>query len=526
MGNGATLGKVEEMTRLLTAAQMREADRRTIEELGLAGLVLMENAGAAVMAVLRDKLKEAVPARVLVLAGPGNNGGDGFVVARRCLQEGVPVQVLLFARGADLKGDAGVNHNVFVKLGGVVREVTGDSPPGGFDGWLLHAGIVVDAVFGTGLKKPVTGLLASLFERVNASGKPVLAVDIPSGVSSDDGQIPGCALKATWTVALAAEKIGHRLYPGAAWCGEVVTVPIGIPQAYLQDPGCRVYRNRPQECPPPIRFAEAHKGSFGHLLVVAGSVGKTGAAILTASGALRVGTGLVTVASPLPAQAIIASGLVEAMTWPLPVEEGLLGEGSAQVLMESGIRATALAAGPGLGVNMAIRETLQSLARFYDVPVLLDADALNVMSDQVLRELVREHAAPVVVTPHPGEMARLLGTQAATIQAARLDWAVRCAADWGCWVVLKGAGTVIASPQGEVWINETGNPGMAAGGSGDVLTGIVGGFLAQGMEVGCAVRLGVWLHGAAGDAAAKKGMAGLLARDLVNAIPKILSKSV
>ncbi|MBF0427155.1 MAG: NAD(P)H-hydrate epimerase, partial [Magnetococcales bacterium] len=269
------------MPRLLTASQMAAADRRTIEELGLPGIVLMENAGAGVVKVLRRELPDLAQRRVVVVAGLGNNGGDGFVIARHLLQAGVAVQVFLLGAAEHQQGDALINFRVFHNLGGVVRRVWKADDLATLPGALKHAGVVVDALFGTGLQRPVGGLFAEAIAMINRSGKPVLAVDLPSGVSADTGQILGVAVRADWTVTFAAEKIGHRTHPGAALCGKVACVPIGIPDAYLDIAEHAVALNLPDDLTIPARPVDGHKGRFGHLLILAGSRGKTGAALLT-----------------------------------------------------------------------------------------------------------------------------------------------------------------------------------------------------------------------------------------------------
>ena len=507
------------MSKLLTSQQMREADRRTIEELGLPGIVLMENAGAGIVACLQARYPDWRQRRILVLAGGGNNGGDGFVVGRRILMAGGRVFAILLGHADRLQGDARTNHAVFVRLGGQVQEVHQSADMAAVEVLFSHVGLVVDAVFGTGLQRPVRGVTADLFEWINASGRPVVAVDIPSGVCADSGRILGTALRADLTVALAAEKIGHRLYPGAGLCGEVTCVPIGIPASFIDIPAHAVARNLPDGLKIPPRPPDLHKGGAGHLLILAGSAGKEGAAVLAALGALRTGPGLVTVATPRAAHDGITAKLTESMILPLPdAEDGIgLGDRSLEVILASGIQASALAMGPGLGGGEAVYRTVYELTARWDVPVVLDADALNALAPNGnrLSALAGERDRPVVATPHPGELARLLGCSVPEILGDPLGHAQRCAGEWGVWLVLKGAGTVIAAPDGRVWINGTGNSGLASGGSGDLLTGVIAGLLTQGWPVESAVRAGVWLHGAAADeAVAGEGAAGLLAGDL------------
>ncbi|MBF0181797.1 MAG: NAD(P)H-hydrate dehydratase [Magnetococcales bacterium] len=514
------------MEKLLTSAQMRTADRRAIEELGLPGIVLMENAGAGAASVLMSRLPNWREKPVLILAGAGNNGGDGFVIARRLLQEKGRVRVLLFGHGDALTGDARVNHQVFLRLGGQVREVTDAGGIAGLDSLLAHAGVVVDALFGTGLARPVTGHIATVIEAINRANRPLLAVDLPSGVCTDTGRVLGCAIRADWTVTFAAEKLGHRLYPGAGLCGAITVVPIGIPDAFLNDPGHDVAKNDLTDLTMPPRLPDAHKGQCGRLLILAGSLGMEGAAILTALGALRTGPGLVTVATPLVAQPVVCAGAVEAMTLALPNDKKNthLGNGAAETILASGVPFQAMALGPGLGANRWNLPTLQVLIGRLDVPAVLDADALNALAGRGddIRDMTTARTQPLILTPHPGEMARLLQASVAEVQADRLGVARRAATEWQCWLVLKGANTIIAAPDGRAWINLTGNAGLAAGGSGDLLTGIIAGLLAQGWPAESATRAGVWLHGAAADAAASTGgMAGMVASDLLPHIRRL-----
>ncbi|MBF0295934.1 MAG: NAD(P)H-hydrate dehydratase [Magnetococcales bacterium] len=514
------------MEKLLTSAQMRTADRRTIEELGLPGIVLMENAGAGATRVLMERLPHWKDKPVLILAGTGNNGGDGFVIARHLLQAGGRIQVLLFGRGDALRGDARIHYQVFMRLGGALREVADETGPEGLDALLAHAGVVVDALFGTGLARPVTGPMATAIEAVNRAGRPVLAVDLPSGVCADTGRVLGCAMRADWTVTFAAEKLGHRLYPGAGLCGAITVVPIGIPDSYLNLPGHHVAKNGLADLTMPPRPPDAHKGHCGRLLILAGSLGMEGAAILTALGALRTGPGLVTVATPLVAQPVVSAGAVEAMTLALPNNKSNthLGAGAAEAILTSGVHPQVMALGPGLGTNRWNLPTILDLLGRLDIPAVLDADALNALAGrgEEIRALAAGRSQPLILTPHPGEMARLIQASVPEVQADRLGVARRAATEWQCWLVLKGANSILAAPDGRAWINLTGNAGLAAGGSGDLLTGIIAGLLSQGWPAESAMRAGVWLHGAAADAAADAGgMAGMVAGDLLPHIRRL-----
>ncbi len=514
------------MAKLLTSAQMRAADQHTIETIGLPGIVLMENAGAGAISILQSHRPDWQQQPVLILAGSGNNGGDGLVMARRLLLANGRVVVALFGHGKKLHGDARINHHVFLKLGGQVVEFTESTPIAKLEHLLTHSGLVVDALFGTGLTRPITGHIANALLAVSKSRKPVLAIDLPSGVCADTGNILGYALPANWTVTFAAEKIGHRLYPGAALCGKISVIPIGIPPSVLDAPHHTVALNLPDDLIIPPRPPDAHKGICGRLLILAGSVGMEGAAILTASGALRTGPGLVTVATPAAAQAVISAGIIEAMTLSLPNNKQAthLGAGSLEAILTSGVHPQVIAMGPGLGTNRWNVGLVCDLTEKLDLPIVLDADALNALAGkgEKIQQMTKQRKAPLILTPHPGEMARLSQLSVQQVQADRLAIARDNAIKWGVWLVLKGANTIIAAPSGHTWINITGNAGLAAGGSGDLLTGIIAGLLAQNWPVECAVRAGVWLHGAAADAAvSKKGEAGLLASDLLPYIHRL-----
>jgi NAD(P)H-hydrate epimerase len=505
---------------LVTAKEMRELDRLTIEEYGTPGLVLMERAGAGAAEALLEQFPHVCQSSVLVLAGKGNNGGDGFVVARLLKQQGVKCEVVLIAKKSDLKGDALHNLNAFLKMRGRVTEASDPAQLDVVQKKLSRCGLVVDALLGTGLNSPVRGWLAGVIDLVNASGVPVVAIDIPSGLDSDRGEPLGTAIQAELTVTFGYPKLGQIGDPGALYVGRLAIVDIGIaPEA--------IERVRPQmtlltqedmgALVRPRRHA-AHKGDFGHLLVLAGARGKSGAALLCGGAALRMGTGLVTLGGPDSLNAIFSSVLIEAMTVPLPeLPDGsfCLDENAISQAMKG---KTAIAFGPGVGVSVDTLGLTRWLLNNSEVPLVIDADGLNCLASDL--SMLRNARAPVVLTPHPGEMARLLDISNAEVQTNRLVHARSFASQHGCFLVLKGANTVIAAPDGRSWINATGNPGMASGGMGDVLTGIVSGLLAQGYPPEEACCLGVFLHGYAGDMSAEeKGEAGILARDLIERLP-------
>lgn len=503
--------------RILTAEQMREADRQTIEEIGIPSLVLMENAGRQVVAAMEAEFDDLADRRVVVLSGRGNNGGDGFVIARVLEQRGIQVSVFVIGPLSEVRGDALVNLEILGRLGFDVVEVAGEEQ------WELHssevrqADIIVDAIFGTGLSQPLRGFHETIVADVNSMDVPVVSVDLPSGMDSNSAHLLGPCIVAHLTVTLAAPKLPLVLSPACGHAGRLVVADIGIPADVIEAlEGARVewLTSTRLQALLPERAVDAHKGSFGHVLVVAGSRGKTGAAALAALGALRSGAGLVTVATPDSCQAVVASLGAEFMTVPLPEAGGGLAPEAADLILA--LPCDVIALGPGLGMAPGTRSVVQAILERASVPLLLDADALNAFGDDPGRLTARD-GQQVVVTPHPGEMARLMSSSATEVQANRLESARNLATARNLTVVLKGHQTVIATPDGGLLINPTGNPGMATGGTGDVLTGAIAAWLAQVRDAETASVLGVYLHGAAGDlAAADTGQVAMTAGDLAD----------
>jgi NAD(P)H-hydrate epimerase len=509
--------------KLVTAAQMREMDRRAIEEVGIPSLVLMENAGRTTYQVLRQEFPN-LTGPVAVVAGRGNNGGDGFVVARYLANAGIPVTVFLLGTRDQVQGDARVNLEILAHLGLEVVEITDEATLDAEICRVAHSRLLVDALLGTGLNAEVGGLLRLVIERVNSFKTPVLAVDIPSGLSADTGEPLGAAIKAQVTVTYGWPKIGQIVPPGRDYVGRLWQVDLSIPPALAQGVPVELAEAQAlRECLPPRPFA-SHKGTYGHVVILAGSEGKTGAATLTAEGALRAGAGLVTVGIPASLNDILEVKLTEAMTLPLPQAQGAraLGVTALSPLLAFLADKTAVALGPGLGTHPETRELVRQLARHLPLPMVIDADGLNALVGD--SSLVKEAAGPRILTPHPGEMARLLGCTSSEVQGARLDFAREAAARCGATMVLKGAQTLVADPQGLVSLNPTGNPALASGGTGDVLTGFIGGFLAQGLDPWDAARLGVFLHGLAADYLAAASGRGLIAGDLLAIFPEVLTE--
>ncbi|MGE3277212.1 MAG: NAD(P)H-hydrate dehydratase [Vicinamibacterales bacterium] len=503
--------------RILNADQMREADRRTIQEIGLPSLVLMENAGRQTVAAIESLFTDLAERRVAIVCGKGNNGGDGFVVARTLHQRGVDVSVFVVGRVADVQGDARVNLEILGRLGLVVVEVADEGQ------WELHFSevsqheLIVDALFGTGLKAPLAGLYETVVADINGAAIPVVSIDLPSGMSADTPDLIGDAIDATATITLAAPKLPLVLPPAERQAGEIVIADIGIPAEVVElveGPRVELLTREQVRALLSPRPPEAHKGDFGRVLVVAGSRGKSGAAALSALGALRAGAGLVTVATPRSCQPMVAAHGMEFMTEGVDeTPDGTVDFGAAETVL--GLRADAVALGPGLGRGEGVSTFVRELVEKIESPMVMDADALNAMADEPAALMGRE-GRPVIITPHPGEMARLVGCSVEDVQADRLGIARDFAGTHKVFVVLKGYRTIIATPDGKVFINPTGSPGMATGGTGDVLTGMLAACVSQLLDPEAACILAVYLHGAAGELAdADEGEVSMIAGDLL-----------
>ena len=510
---------------IVTAAQMREIDRLTIEKYATPSLTLMERAGAGIAAAILERFARPAKKGVLIVAGKGNNGGDGFVVARLVKKKRIPCEVALLARREELTADAAHNLHAWNKLNGKVTEIDGSRLELLRQRIAKH-GLLVDAILGTGIKNAVAGLFGEAITLMNASGLPTIAVDIPSGMDSDTGQPLGVAIQAEMTVALGYAKLGEVIHPGLALVGELVVADIGIDGRALVEvaPQIELLDRETVGWLVPRRQADTHKGTYGHLLVVAGARGKTGAAILSCRAAMRTGAGLVTLAAPRALNSIFAGALVEVMTEPLGDETTeqleMLSDADWRRLIE---RKSVVLFGPGIGVSDATQSATRWLLRNLAVPWVVDADGLNNLALDLDR-LRRAKTAPIL-TPHPGEMARLIGKDTAAVNANRIEIARSFAMAQRCHVMLKGARTVIATADGKVSVNPTGNPGMASGGMGDVLAGIIAALLGQGLSAEDAMKLGVYLHGYAGDCVAEaKGPIGLLASDIVEGLPRAMAE--
>ncbi|RPJ17143.1 MAG: NAD(P)H-hydrate dehydratase [Desulfobacteraceae bacterium] len=505
---------------ILTADEMRRIDRETID-FGIPGRILMENAGRGAAQALIERFPGAGAGKIGVLAGRGNNGGDGFVIARHLSQRGIDVSVYLLSEASAVKGEALANLELLYRLEIPVIEISDRKSFDSNQISMRHRDIWVDAIFGTGLKSDIKGYIRDVILFINIMRKPVLAVDIPSGIDSDTGQVCGEAVRSNVTATFGYAKAGHYLYPGAAYSGKVEIVDIGIPK-YIADrisPKQHLLRNETVRSYLRPRSGDAHKGGTGHLFIIAGSPGKTGAAAMTAMAAMRAGAGLVTVGLPKSLNPAVEPIILEAMTCPLPENsEGFLSEDSFDAIMHNLTGKKCVAIGPGLGTDSSTKKLILEVLRSSSLPVVIDADGLNLLVGET--SLLKKIKVPVILTPHPGEMSRLTGNTVELIQKDRISCARDFAREFKVNLVLKGAGTVIAHPDGNVFINPSGNPGMASGGMGDILTGIIAGFVAQGYPADEAARIGVYLHGKAGDRLAESmGPFGFIASDILNAIP-------
>lgn len=516
----------QRLMRILNATQMREADRQTIEDVGIPSLVLMENAGRQVVAAIEAAYEERLSGRVAVLCGRGSNGGDGFVIARTLVQRGIDAGVFVIGSVGDVHGDARINLDILGRLGVPVVEV-GDE-----QSWELHSSeisrctLIVDAIVGIGLRSGFGGMMETIVADVNAFDIPIVSVDLPSGLSADTPHRVGDCIDASMTVTLATPKLPLVLPPGEAYAGDVVIADIGIPHDVIEGLDGQYIElltpGRIAEVVQP-RSADSHKGDFGRVTVVAGSRGKTGAAYLAAMAALRSGAGLVTIGIPASCLPVVASLAPEFMTEPLRenADGELTGDAVERVLE---LEQDVVACGPGLGRGPGVGEFVRAVLDRGTAPLVLDADALTVLAGDPGRLIGRDDRE-VIITPHPGEMARLIGSSIDEVQANRIEVASDFATTHGVYVVLKGHRTIIATPQGRVAINPTGNAGMATGGTGDVLTGMIAAWLAQLLDAEEACRLAVFLHGAAGDLAeANEGQTSMTATDLLEYLGAALSQ--
>lgn len=509
--------------KVVTAQTMQEIDRRAIAEFGVSGLELMENAGHGCVDEIISLF--GLNGQAVIITGKGNNGGDGFVIARLLTQRGWDIKVYVMAGPDKICGDAAVN------LRRLPLDVVHYCPDEGQLTALLlenirQADVIVDAMLGTGLQNNISGVFMEAVKLINDSGRPVVAVDIPSGIHGTTGRVLGYAVRASTTVTFAFAKLGHVLYPGAEYTGRLKIADIGIPAQLMESVPGHDFLNA--ELMRPMlrrRDRQAHKGQFGHCLIIAGSAGKTGAAALSANSAMRAGSGLVTLAVPESLHQIIEIKTTEVMTVALPdLQSGYLTNTAFQSIERQLAGKDAVAIGPGLDGQPGTTALVQNIVETVSLPLVIDADGLNALAEDI-SVLRRKKSATVILTPHPGEMARLLGTTVLDVEASRISVTKEFAEEFGVYLILKGARTVIASPDGTIAINGSGNPGMASGGMGDVLTGIITSLLGQGYCGRDACQLGVFIHGYAADLVAKeKGEIGICATDVQEMVPYAYNK--
>lgn len=512
--------------KVVTAAEMQTIDRRTMAEFEIPGLLLMENAGAEVVRAMESRYGDLSGKRIFVLSGKGNNGGDGFCVARHLAARKSNVISFLFSDVSNLTGDAKTNQGIVQNLNIPFVEVTSEEKLRYFRKQLDRAEIVVDALFGTGLKSELRGLFPKIIQAINNSGKNVVSIDIPSGLDASSGNILGECVSADMTVTFGLPKIGHVISPHRDRVGKLVVANIGFPNSLLESEDLKVsllddfsvgnsFSRRP---------LDSHKGTYGHVLVVAGSLGKTGAAILCARAVLRAGAGLVTLAVPRSLSSIIEERLVEPMTIPLPeTEEGTISEKALPIIQQAARGKQVIALGPGLSTHPSCKILVQELLKSVEVPMVVDADGINAIKLSDLQYT----KAPILITPHPGEMSRFLELTIQDIQENRIEAVQKTAQAYRTHILLKGDRTLISDPDGNIYINSTGNPGMATAGSGDVLTGLIAGFAAQGLSLTKAACAGTYIHGKAGDLAVRKlGELSMIAGDILRQTPQAIIQTL
>ena len=505
---------------LLSRTQMQSLDRIAIEDVGLPSLALMEVAARAVLDALLE-LHQADPGLVVVLAGTGNNGGDAACVARHLFVREIPVELILLGTADQASPELGQQLSILRRLGLNVSECSEESALSELDVRLLEASQVVDGIFGTGLSREITGWRRAVVEAVNESEVPVVSIDIPSGIDADTGQVLGAAIDAVTTVTFQYAQPGHVLYPGRAYTGDLRVADIGLPPLWPSNDAPRAFLLDDHVISEAVlpRAPNSHKGSFGHLMVVAGVPDRPGAALLAARAGLRAGTGLVTLGSDATTVGRLAPSFGEIMGVSL---------GDMRIdgdrLIEALQPCTALTIGPSLPADTATQDVLRKVMTSVRVPVVFDAGALGALGADL--EIFSARPGPTILTPHPGEMARMLGVDTRAVQQDRIEVARRVASVSKATVVLKGASTVIGEPDGTIHVVVRGNPGMATAGTGDVLAGVIGGLLAQGVEPGLAARAGVQIHARAGDLAAEElGEHGVIASDLLRFLPAALSEA-
>lgn len=507
--------------KLVTPKQMKEIDRAAINKVKIPGVVLMENAGLGLFEIIQEEMEGVEELRIGIVCGKGNNGGDGFVLARHLLNNGADVAVFILGKSQEIKGDAKTNLNILLNTGFKIAEIKTKKDIRAFKKTCPQFDLLVDAIFGTGFQGKVTGIAKDMIEVMNEAGIPMLAVDVPSGVNASDGSIKGSCIRADFTGTMCLPKRGLFLYPGRDYAGEVYVIDIGVPEKLWEHIDLELPEVQEMWQLLPERPGDSHKGTFGRVFVLAGSKGMTGAAALTAMSALKIGAGLVRLGIPESLNSILEEKVTEVITVPLPeTPEGTIGGRALKEIVREIEKSSVLAIGPGLSTHPETKELIKKLIPKIGIPVVIDADGVNNLTLNDIKKI----KAPTVITPHPGELSRLAGLTINQIQQARVDKAFQFAKQLEVTFVLKGAPTIIADAQ-KGYLNPTGNSGLASGGSGDVLTGMIAGLLAQGLTPIDAARLGVYLHGLAADVASEELTEySLIASDVMNAIPDAIKR--
>jgi NAD(P)H-hydrate epimerase len=515
--------------KVATAEQMQELDRKAIEIYRIPGIVLMENAGKGATEVLSHAFPDIDKKKIAIIAGKGNNGGDGLVMARYLLNQGISVRVYLLTDPKGLRGEAETNFNIFHRMKGEVISVPSSKDYIKVKRDLEKFDILVDGIFGTGLDAEVRGYYREVIDHLNTLQRPMVAIDIPSGLDANTGKPLGTAIRASITITFGLPKIGLLIPPGIDYVGEVKVIDIGIPKRLVEEEEIPTYLLEKEEIQRWLsipRHPNTHKGDYGHLLVIAGSVGKTGAAAMTCQAALRMGAGLVTLAIPKSLNAIMEMKLTEVMTEPLPeTPKQTLSLRALSAIIRLSENKKAVIIGPGLGTFKETQSLVLKLIKTLDLPIILDADGLTALATQP--KILPTANGSLILTPHPGEMARLIRSTVKEALEDRIGLSRNFSQSQQVHLILKGHPTLIASPKGEVFINPTGNPGMASGGTGDVLTGMIGGLICQGFEILPSLQVSVFLHGMAGDEGVQEvGEKSLIATDVIEKIPALLKRRI
>lgn len=512
--------------KVVTSEIMKNLDKKSVEAFGINSIVLMENAGRSVAQIIIKEFDALAKKGVVVFCGKGNNGGDGFVAARHLINKGYNVDVVFLGKKDELKDDALANYNALSRITDIIHEINNVAEFRNTDINLKEKGLIVDALLGTGIQGGIREPYFGVIDLINNSGLPVIAVDIPSGINANTGAVDGIAVRAKKTVTFGLAKIGVVVYPGAEYAGDIEVVDISIPNKLIKQtyiPYNLVNHEYISSILKPRNYS-TNKGDYGHTLIIAGSEGKSGAGILAAKGALRAGSGLVTLAGPEGLMPVYETAVIEALKEPLTQTlDGVIDKSSISKVEKLIQTRDVVAIGPGIGTEPQTTEFAFDLIKKCKLPIVIDADGINILAKnpQVLIESKNDN---IVLTPHPGEFGRLVNMNPKEVNSDRINITREFAKLYRCTLVLKGARTIIANKDGEIWINPTGNPGMATGGMGDVLTGIIAGLIATGIDPQQAAIAGVFIHGMAGDIVyAYHRNSAVLASEILDRIPYVIS---